>query len=158
MSDYTSSTEGEPTTELSVINDLGPSRKGINIKFKCISKYKERTVFSKHNGRTFRVAEALVGDTTACILLTLWNKDIDKVQPDGEYKLINGYTSIFRGSLRLNIGKYGKLEAIDEDLGEINEEKNLSNLIFEQERNPRNRRTREQKKEFRPFRGYLRRY
>lgn len=158
MDDYTSSSKVEPTNEFLVINDLGPSRKGIKIKFKCISKYKERTVFSKHDGRTFRVAEALVGDSTACILLTLWNKDIEKIQPDGEYQLSNGYTSIFRGSLRLNIGKHGNLEAIDENLGEIKKDKNLSNLIFEQDRKPQKRKTREQKKEFRPFRGYLRRY
>ena len=138
--------ESADATEFSVINDLGPNKNCINIKFKCISKYKESIVILKRSGRRLRVAEALVGDNTGCILLTLWNNNIQKVQPGIAYRLINGYISIFKGSLRLSIGKYGNLEPIEDDLGEINYEKNLSNLIFKPERRPRKQRAFHQKR------------
>ncbi|MFX1293511.1 MAG: single-stranded DNA-binding protein [Promethearchaeota archaeon] len=124
--------------EYIVIEDLRPGLRSINIKVKCGNKNEEREVISKKTGDTLRVTEALVGDATGCILLTLWNDDIDKAQEDSVYKLDNVYTTIFRGSLRLNIGKYGNMEEIDADgFGEINVENNLSDKVYEQQRRPR---------------------
>ncbi|MHA1131839.1 MAG: hypothetical protein ACTSRC_21740 [Candidatus Helarchaeota archaeon] len=145
MNESADATDIKKPTEFLVINDLGPNKTGINIKFRCISKYKETTVTSKRGGRHLRVAEALFGDNTGCILLSLWNNAIQKVQPGIAYRLINGYISIFKGSLRLNIGKYGNLELIEDDLRDINYEKNLSNLIFKPERRPHKQRSYHQK-------------
>ena len=125
--------------EYSVVEDLRPGLRSINIKVKCGSKAEEREVISRKTGETLRVTEALVGDATGCILLTLWNDDIDKAQTDHVYELGNVYTTVFRGSLRLNIGKYGSMEEIEgaDDFGEINEENNLSDKVYEQQRRPR---------------------
>jgi ssDNA-binding replication factor A large subunit len=37
---------------------------------------------------------------------------IDKVETGHAYQLNNGYTTVFKGSLRLNIGRYGSLEEL----------------------------------------------
>jgi replication factor A1 len=83
-----------------------------------------------------RVADALVGDSTGTVLMTLWRDQIDEVKVGETYKLINGYTNLFRGSLRLTLGREGRLEATDEDVGEVNTENNLSDKIYPREERP----------------------
>lgn len=118
-----------------IVENLRPGLKSINVKFKCDSINEEREVVSKQTGDTNRITEALVGDNSASVLLTLWNDDIDKMKVGSIYKLSNGYTNIFKGSLRLNVGKYGSLEEVESGGEiEINKEKNLSDKIYEQER------------------------
>ncbi len=120
--------------EFKVVEDLRPGLRGINIKVKCKSMNEEREVVSRKTGETLRVTEALVGDETGSILLTLWNDDIDKMIIDHIDKIENGYTSIFRSSLRLNIGKYGTIEEIEGDSPtEVNIDNNLSDKVFEQQ-------------------------
>ena len=123
----------ETIEEFKIIDDLRPNSRSINIKIKCNSKNEEREVTSRKTGENLRVTEALVGDETGSIYLTLWNDDIDKMEVDHIYKLINVYTTVFRGSLRLNIGKYGSFEEIDgEEIKEVNTENNLSDKEYEQ--------------------------
>ncbi|MFX1295892.1 MAG: single-stranded DNA-binding protein [Promethearchaeota archaeon] len=120
--------------EFKVINDLRPGLRGINIKVRCSSINEEREVVSRKTGEPQRVTEALVGDETGSILLTLWNEDIDKMQIQHIYRLGNAYTTIFRGSIRLNIGRYGSIEEIEEETpSEVNTENNLSDKVYEQE-------------------------
>nr|MDO8080519.1 single-stranded DNA-binding protein [Candidatus Freyarchaeota archaeon] len=117
-----------------IVENLRPGLKSINVKFKCDSINEARETVSRQTGDTNRVTEALVGDSSASILLTLWNDDIDKIKVGSVYQLNNGYTNIFKGSLRLNVGKYGSLDEVEngEEI-EINKENNLSDKIYEQE-------------------------
>ena len=122
------------TEEFKIVNELKPGLRGINIKVRCNSKNEEREVISRRTGETLRVTEALVGDETGSVLLTLWNEDIDRMQEDRVYQLSNAYTTVFKGSLRLNIGKYGSMEEIESDEPvEVNLENNLSDKVYEQE-------------------------
>ena len=136
MSEFEENTEVEEkinVEELINVGELRPHLKNVNLKVRCKSKYEEREGISRKTGESYRVTEALVGDHTGSILLTLWNTDIDRIDIDQIYLLTNVYTSIFRGSLHLNIGRYGTIELIDEDMpSEVNEENNLSNEIYAQ--------------------------
>ena len=98
-----------------IIDDLKPGLKSLNIIIKCISKNQERKVISKNNGKTSRVNEALVGDSTGCIYLTLWDDDIDKMEIDHIYKLKSVFTKLFMGSLRLNIGRFGSFKELNSE-------------------------------------------
>ncbi|MHA1267491.1 MAG: single-stranded DNA-binding protein [Candidatus Helarchaeota archaeon] len=115
------------------IEDLRPGLRSINLKVKCGPINDVREIVSRKTGENLRVTEALVGDATGCVLLTLWNDDIDKIEPDHVYQMTNVYTTIFKGSLRLNIGKYGSFEEVEGDgIEEINEANNLSDKVYEQ--------------------------
>ena len=118
------------------ISDLEPRSREVNIKVKVVSKNEERSVVSRRDGSTNRVTEALVGDETGSILLTLWNEHIDQINVDDSIEIKNGYCNLFRGSMRLNIGRYGSFEGIEEKI-EVNTENNLSDKIYEQERRRR---------------------
>ena len=106
----------------------------MNTTVKVVSKGEVRSV----SGRDYnirRVADALVGDETGCLYMTLWEDKIDEVDEGKALRINNGYINLFRGNMRLNIGKYGNLEVLDESpIAEVNTENNLSDKRYEQER------------------------
>ncbi len=122
-------------SSFSKVSDLKPNLRNVNIIVKCDSVGDEREIVSKRTGETLRVADALVGDETGCIYLTLWNNEIDKMTPGQVYVLKNVYTNVYRNSLRLNIGRYGSIEESSENHNiEVNMENNLSDRFYEQQR------------------------
>jgi replication factor A1 len=61
------------------IENLHPRSRRVNTIIKVISKNPVREIVSRRDGATHRVTEALVGDETGAILLTLWDNDIEKI-------------------------------------------------------------------------------
>jgi len=126
----------EPTEskELIKIEKLTPNSKEVNTIVKMVSKGEVRNV----TGRDYsvrRVADALVGDETGCVYLTLWDDNIEKINEGATLSITNGYVNLFRGNMRLNIGKYGSYQILEESpITEVNTENNLSNKRYEQER------------------------
>ena len=126
--------EQSESEELVKVESLTPSSKEVNTVVKVVSKSQVRNV----TGRDYainRVADALVGDETGCIYLTLWNEKIDKINEEATLQVTNGYVNLFRGNMRLNIGKYGSFKLLEESpIETVNTENNLSDKRFEQER------------------------
>lgn len=81
-----------------------------------------------------RVTEALVGDDSGTVLMTLWEETIDELDVGKTYTLTNGYANLFRGSLRLTIGRMGSVEESEEDVGEVNTENKMSEKMYEDNR------------------------
>jgi len=128
--------EKEPSEseELVKVEKLTPNSKAVNTIVKVVSKGEVRNV----TGRDYsvrRVADALVGDETGCVYMTLWDDNIDKISEEATIRVTNGYVNLFRGNMRLNIGKYGSFQLLEESpITEVNTENNLSNKRYEQER------------------------
>ena len=129
------STEEKPESkELVKIEKLTPSSREVNIVVKVVSKSEVRNVTGRDYTRR-RVADALVGDETGCVYLTLWEDNIDKINEEATLRITNGYVNLFRGNMRLNIGRYGSFEVLEESpIKEVNTENNLSDKRYEQER------------------------
>jgi replication factor A1 len=116
------------------VGNLNPGSRSLNLTVKVISKNPIREVVSRRDGTSHRVTEALVADETGAILLTLWDDTIESIT-DGDVVVVNnGYIRLFRGSMRLNIGRFGSLEASEEDIENVNTENNMSEKQYEQER------------------------
>jgi replication factor A1 len=64
-------------------------------------------------GGEARVADCTLRDDTGSIKLSLWDDQIDAVHAGSKVKVTNGYTNSFRGEVRLNVGRYGKLEVVE---------------------------------------------
>jgi len=60
------------------------------------------------------------------LLLTLWGDQVSAFNNGDVIEVRNGYTSLFRGFLRLNIGRHGAAEKVEREIGEVNTENNLS--------------------------------
>ncbi|MFW9864142.1 MAG: single-stranded DNA-binding protein [Candidatus Thorarchaeota archaeon] len=108
------------------VAELKPRMKNVTISFKVMETGEEREVTSRGNGETHRVADAVVGDSTAVVSVPLWDANIDEVEIGNTYTLKNGYTGLFRGNLRLNIGRYGELSEADEAIDEVNMDVDMS--------------------------------
>lgn len=106
--------------------------RGVNTTVKVVSKTEPREVTSRSDGSAHRVCEALVGDDTGSLYLTLWDDAIDDVVEEQVLKISNGYVNLFRGSMRLNIGRYGSSEVVEEaPFEDVNLDNNLSSKQFE---------------------------
>lgn len=119
------------------VSELTPQSRAVNVTAKVVSKSEIRNIATGRDGAPHRVCDALVGDDTGCVYLTLWDDNIDKINEGDTIKVGNGYITLFRGNMRLNVGRYGSLEVAKEALaGEVNTENNLSSKVYEQERRP----------------------
>jgi replication factor A1 len=119
------------------VGNLTPRSRAVNIIAKTISKGEVREVASRRDGQTHRVCDLLIGDETGCVYLTLWDDDVEKVEEGDTVNIKNGYVKLFKGSIRLNVGRYGTLETTEEPLEvEVDNENNVSTKIYEQYRRP----------------------
>ena len=116
------------------VSGLGPYSKQVNTTVKVVQKGEARETVSRQDGTTHRVLDALVGDETGTIYMTLWDDNIDKVNESDTVNVKNGYVRPFKGSMRLNIGRYGTLEPAESPLGDVNTQNNLSDKVVEEER------------------------
>ena len=119
------------------VSELSPSSRAVNVLAKVVSKSEVRNITAGRDGEPHKVSDALVGDETGCVYLTLWDDNIEKVKEGDTVNVKNGYINLFRGNMRLNVGRYGTLEAAEQPLaGEVNTENNVSNQVYEQPRRP----------------------
>ncbi|HKM60117.1 MAG TPA: hypothetical protein VJY36_04515 [Candidatus Bathyarchaeia archaeon] len=129
--------ENKKTPVEAKVGDLTPQSKAVNVTAKVVSKTEVREIPMGRDGSPHKVSDALVGDETGVVYLTLWDDNIEKINEADTVRVENGYVTLFKGNIRLNIGKYGKLELAKEPLSvEVNTENNVSSKAYEQERRP----------------------
>jgi len=109
------------------VGDLNQYSRQINVVVKVISKTDVREVVTRTDETKHKVCEALVADDTGAIYLTLWDEAVDKVQEDQILAVKNAYMNTFKGSMRMNIGRYGSYDVLEEaPFTDVNLENNLS--------------------------------
>ena len=114
------------------VGELTPTSRAVNVIAKTVSKSEVRNIAAGRDGAPHRVSDALVGDDTGCVYLTLWDDNIEKVKEGDTVNVKNGYINLFRGNMRLNVGRYGTLEIAEQPFeGEVNTENNLSSKVYE---------------------------
>lgn len=115
------------------VGDLKPFLGNISLKVKII----ELPVPREVAGGRHKISEALVGDESGCIYLTLWDDHTSKFEKGNTVNLEKGYVSVHRQSMRLTAGKYGTVTKIEDEIPEVNTDNNLSDqLVKEKARRP----------------------
>jgi replication factor A1 len=122
----------EEPVELKV-KDLTTETKSVNLTVKVVSVGQPEAVPARGGG-VRHVTEASVGDDTATVIMSLWEKQSDGIVEDTTLRIENGYVSLVRGHMRLNVGKYGRMTPSDADVGEVNTEENMSTVDHAQSR------------------------
>ncbi len=126
------SDNNEKSDELVKIGDLTTYSRGVNTVAKVISKTEVREVTSRSDGTSHKVCEALIADETGSVYMSLWDDNVDSVVEDQVLQVSNGYINLFRGSMRLNIGKYGSYEEVEEaPFADVNLDNNLSSRQYD---------------------------
>ncbi|KAF8114487.1 hypothetical protein N665_0036s0021 [Sinapis alba] len=78
-----------------------------------------------------RIAECLIGDETGCILFTARNDQVDIMKPGETVILRNSRIDMFKGTMRLGVDKWGRIEATEPASFNVKEDNNLSLVEYE---------------------------
>ncbi|VVB54494.1 Single-stranded DNA binding protein Ssb [uncultured archaeon] len=117
------------------VKDMTENSKNVNATLKVIEIGEVKDIKSQYGDK--RVCEVKVADATGSILLSLWDDQIGKIAAGDSISIQNGYISVVRNSMRLNIGKYGKMLLSEEPVVEVNTELNMSDKHVEMPDRPR---------------------
>ncbi len=115
------------------VDELTPSTKQVDLLVKVLSLGDRKTIDSKFGGSRDLV-EAVVGDETGTVIMTLWEDQIDEVAQDDVLTIDNGYVSLVRGHMRLNVGKYGSFKPSEDEMPEVNTDVDVSDREYETDR------------------------
>ncbi|KAJ6979856.1 hypothetical protein NC653_027868 [Populus alba x Populus x berolinensis] len=91
---------------------------------------KDRRSVSQHLRQT-RIAECLIGDETGTIIFTARNDQVDLMKPGTTVILRNAKIDMFKGSMRLAVDKWGRVEVIEPAEFVVKEDNNLSLVEYE---------------------------
>ncbi|CAN1759509.1 Reticulon-like protein B17 [Linum perenne] len=81
--------------------------------------------------RPTRIAECLVGDDTGSIVFTARNEQVDLMTPGATVILRNAKIDMFKGTMRLAVDKWGRVEVTEPAEFEVKEGNNLSLIEYE---------------------------
>ena len=84
----------------------------VQVTGKIVEKPEAREV-TLRTGQKAKVADLTLEDETGKIKLSLWDDQIDMVEVGDIVRIENGYVNSYKGEIRLNVGRFGKLEVID---------------------------------------------
>ncbi|XP_010433218.1 PREDICTED: uncharacterized protein At4g28440 [Camelina sativa] len=78
-----------------------------------------------------RIVECLIGDETGCILFTARNEQVDLMKPGATVILRNSRIDMFKGTMRLGVDKWGRIEVTEPASFTVKEDNNLSLVEYE---------------------------
>jgi len=99
----------------SFIGDLRVGMKHVNLSAKVLEISKSVSVFTRF-GNSAVVANALIGDKTGKIKLTLWDAQIGSVSVGDAVQIRDAQAFAFRGEKQLRIGRKGTLSVEQENV------------------------------------------
>ncbi|CAN7137579.1 unnamed protein product [Brassica rapa subsp. narinosa] len=116
------------------VDQLKPGTSGHTLTVKVVSQtsvpQKPNTASSSHL-RPNRISECLVGDETASILFTARNDQVELMKPGATVNLRNAKIDMFKGSMRLAVDKWGRIEVTEPVEMVVKEDNNLSLVEYE---------------------------
>ncbi|GKV00997.1 hypothetical protein SLE2022_011550 [Rubroshorea leprosula] len=115
------------------VDQLKPGTNGHTLIAKVLSSemvLQKGRAASQHLRQT-RIAECLVGDETGTILFTARNDQVDLMKPDTTVILRNAKIDMFKGSMRLAVDRWGRIEVTDPANFIVKEDNNLSLVEYE---------------------------
>ncbi|MEM0169193.1 MAG: single-stranded DNA-binding protein [Metallosphaera sp.] len=110
------------------VRELKP-RSRADVTVKVVSLGEKRSVIGK-DGSSHQVMDVLVGDETGSILMSVWDSNIPKISQGKFFTIEDGFVSIHRGSMRLSLGRSGRLIETQGTF-EANTQNNVSNKVVE---------------------------
>ncbi|KAL8249446.1 hypothetical protein R6Q59_006314 [Mikania micrantha] len=121
------------------VGDLKPGTNGHTLTVKVLSsktildkKSRNSSAFSSRPGAAnTRIAECLIGDETGTILFTARNDQVDLMKAGSTVIIRNAKIDMFKGSMRLAVDKWGRIEVTDPASFVVKEDNNLSLVEYE---------------------------
>ncbi len=95
------------------IADLREGLDGIDIKVRVIEAKEPKVIQTRKGSRV--ISEAIVGDETGRVKLTLWGKQAGTLHEGEAVEIKGAWTTSYRGEVQLNVGSKGQITKIEED-------------------------------------------
>ncbi|XP_027151605.1 uncharacterized protein At4g28440-like [Coffea eugenioides] len=111
------------------VEQLRPMANGLNLTVKVVNS--KLIVQRGAQARQMRLAECLVGDETGMIIFTARNDQVDLMKEGTTVILRNAKIDMFKGSLRLAVDKWGRVEVTEPADFSVKEDNNISLIEFE---------------------------
>ncbi|GKA55652.1 putative nucleic acid-binding, OB-fold protein [Tanacetum coccineum] len=115
------------------INQLRPGAFGLNLTVKVVDSKAIQTRGGRNGnqGRNMRLAECLVGDETGVVVFTARNEQVDAMKEGSTVILRNAKIDMYKGSMRLAVDRWGRVESTESADFSANVDCNLSLIEFE---------------------------
>ncbi|CAA7019094.1 unnamed protein product [Microthlaspi erraticum] len=115
------------------VDQLKPGTKGHTLTVKVVDQnlVPQKPGAASSHLRPARISECLVGDETASILFTARNDQVDLMKPGTTVILRNAKIDMFKGSMRLAVDKWGRVEVTEPAEITVKEDNNLSLVEYE---------------------------
>ncbi|KAK2370662.1 hypothetical protein P8452_57783 [Trifolium repens] len=119
------------------VDQLKPGTNGHTLTVKVVNSSPVKTVPNRGGrssliaSRPSRIAECLIGDETGSIIFTARNEQVDLMNPGATIILRNAKIDMFKGSMRLAVDKWGRIEVTEPANFEVREDNNLSLIEYE---------------------------
>ncbi|KAF5744084.1 hypothetical protein HS088_TW08G00677 [Tripterygium wilfordii] len=118
------------------VDQLKPGTNGHTLTVKVVSAkpvpvQKPRSLAVSRPSRPNRIAECLVGDSTGTILFTARNDQVDVMKAGATVILRNAKIDMFKGTMRLAVDKWGRIEVTEPANFVVKESNNLSLIEYE---------------------------
>ena len=111
------------------MESLGPvQRVNMHLKVQSVKVIKERR---RYEGSVNRVAECLVGDQHGCAILIARDEQLDVVKEGAVITIRNAHSVVVNEHLRIEVDRWGKVEASKENVSKIELSNNLSDVEYE---------------------------
>ncbi len=109
----------DATQEPTKIADINENSSNVYIMGKIVSLFDTRE-FSRNDGTTGKVGNLIIADNSGSIRVTLWDELADQmatgsIEAGKSYK-VSGYVKEGYSGLEINVGKYGGMEEVNEDI------------------------------------------
>ncbi len=103
------------------VSSLRPGMEGVTVRVRVIETTPPKTVETRRGLRT--ISEAVVGDETGRVRLTLWGDKAGSLEPGDAIEIANAWTTSYRGYVVLNAGSRTTIKRIGDD--EVVSEENV---------------------------------
>ncbi len=100
--------------------DLKPGMEDVHVVVRVLEAGNPKVIRTKAGERT--ISEALVGDGTGKVKLTLWGRVAGTINKGEVIEVVGGWTSVFRNEVQLNVGGRGKVNKVDTSLAPESDE------------------------------------
>lgn len=104
---------GSRKTEKTKIMDLKPEMNNLQVVVRVIEADEPKVINTRIGQRT--ISEAIVGDETGRVKLTLWGKAAGSLREGQAVEIKGAWTTTFRGDVQLNIGGRGNITEVSGD-------------------------------------------
>ncbi|BAB65497.1 MULTISPECIES: OB-fold nucleic acid binding domain-containing protein [Sulfolobaceae] len=95
------------------INNLKPGMENVNVTVRVLEATEAKVIQTKNGART--ISEAIVGDDTGRVKLTLWGKLAGSIKEGMVVKIDNAWTTAYKGKVQLNAGSKSQISEVNDE-------------------------------------------